>query len=1186
MHTILKHGLRWSVAVLVLAPPSLHAGQFVHETASEYTATPDLDANGFADVLIIDKTTGLYRVAYGSASASVFTLSEGRPSGVSNVTGLAVDKLNGTTADSFAVTSPAQNRANILSPLSTGYTEPKAVLDAGLGPQVIAALDIPGGASPTAEDDLAVIASLNLVNQTEVRQIRSNAGAWSLLRADNIADFTVSGGNPIIPHAGSPALFAFMRDDGATSSFHAYDLTGASATEVLSAAGLSDGSRFICSIFAGANADVMSWVPGQSTVTVGRISAAAPWSFVASNNYNLGQSIAQLVPVNGPSGTGVLIRYDSGAVELRAYTLVTGFSAPLSITPTGTSGFLSGVVPMPGHAFQLLYSATPGGPTSSLVTFENSGSGWTQTGITNLPALKPLNQFTNVLLLEQPLFRGDTFGVLRTYQTRDWTTGASESGGGPYTITANSASFGGSTQGIGASSPQNLGTVTNSPGGAAVNQMHPQFSLFTFSSNLGPAVDAVTISPPSGTYAVAQQITFSGLLPATTVYYRINGSGAFQVWDLEIPPWITRASTVEFYTSRSNGNSAVQTAHYDFSNPPAMQDSDGDGVPDFVEIAHSMDPAGGDDWDRDGFGDLDELAASTNPNDAGDFPASEAPALDSMLVDARMRLQALDGTITANAEAGTAFEMRDPFGARLGGGVIGTGAANPLFGRANARGVNPRMAFITVRSAQNFSATPAGTNEPRGHELAAIIPALEPESWSWSTTDGAPGVGTAWGFGGVNWQPGSTNWNAGSGGRQGADANWSQRQLDPQWDSSASGTYSAAGWIAELQAAMNRGAQPYAEVTLTPATSLAAVIFAQLLAQTYEPRLFGQTLNGADLELENLTSDDLWRLRRPDVEFPNLSAARVIALLRQVDEGVHGSDLGAQALRKLARDIYLQHQALAPDHLGDMPTPLAAFAEMVEWYSVPYQYYIGSSLTNEEINVALQKMVDLLANPPARSSSIQFLFVRSTPNPPGLSLLETGSGSPRLLLDGNLNPLSLPTLAEAPAGTMIRVVGYQDMPQIGGYTPIEVLSISLQSLPLNVGEDTDGDLLADAWELRHFGTLDLDGYANQDGSLYTLMQEYFDGTDPNSSASSPPVTPVAMEFFDFQIMNFDPPSLQVRWPNRYASAIRAYFQQSTDLEDWSSLPLLPAFGEGGFYFRSVPIDAPRKFFLPKAELRR
>lgn len=1182
----MKRASLFLLVALGFSRQALDAGVFVHETASEYQALPELDANSFADVLIIHKATGLYRVGYGSAAASAFTFTEGRPSGMENITGVAAGRLSGTTVDSFAVTSPYMNRAHILSPAAAGYVEPIGVLDAGLGPRLLSAIDIPGGAAPTAEDDLAVFATLDLAQQSEIRQLRSNASTWSFLRSDDAPEHPVAHGNPIIPHTGAAALFAFMRDEGASARFQAYTLSGTSAVEVLAVDGLPPGSRYICGIFAGANADLMTWVPGQSSVQVHRIVTGAPWDIASSNSYDLGQAVAQLAAVNGPSGTGVAIRYDSGAVELRAYTLATGFSAPLAIVPTGASGFVSGLLPMPGAAFHVLYSATPGGPTSSLVTFENSGSGWTQTGITHLPALKPTRRFANVLLLEQPLFRGEGIGVLRTYQAGDWTVDADATGGGPVTISADAALFGGSTQGIGAASPQTLGTVSSSPGGSAVNQMHPQFSLVTFSENLGSAVDAVTISPPGGTYAVAQQITFTGVLPGTTVHYRIDQSGPFVPWNPSSPPWITRPTTVEFYSTRSSGSSATHGAHYEFSNPPALQDADGDGVPDFVEIAHGMDPAGGSDADEDGFSDLDELSAGTNPNDDSNFPAALPPGAGEMIVDARVALQAVDGTATGVADAGMVFHGSSPQGGILGTGVIGTGGPAPAFGRARLRGIGPRMAFVALRSAQTFNAAPAGGNEPRGREMLAVIPALEPEMWSWSTADGAQGIGDAWGFGGVNWQPGSNNWHHGAANTQGTDEDWSQRQLDPLWDSADSGEYSAAGWVAELQDAMNRGAQPYAEVTLTAATSLAAVMFGHLLGQVLEPRVFFGSVEGEELDFSDFSEEQLWRLRRPDLEFGNLPAARAIALLRHVDTQVHASDPASQLLRRLARDIYAQHQALAPGNLGDMPTPLEAFAEMMEWYAVPSQYYSGSSLTNGEMNIALQRLADIVSNPPLRTAVTQYLYTRSETNPPGLSLLETGGGTPRLLLDGSLNPLALPGLSEVPAGTVIRVLGYQDMPLIGGVTAIEVLELSLDSLPLHVGEDSDGDLLADTWEMRHFGTLAFDGYANADGSGYQLMQEYLDGTNPNDHLHSPPVDPVAMSFYDLQIMHDTDAYLNVRWPSRYASAIRAAFQQSTDLADWTTLPALPAFGEAGFFFRTVPIDSTKKFFRPIAELKR
>lgn len=1173
----------------VLISTSLQAGVFVYETPNEYTAVPDLDANGNYDVIVIDKATGLYRVGYGTATAGIFNFVEGRSSGVTNVSGVAVGKLDGIAADSFAVTSPAQNRVNILSPSGTGYTEPKAVLAAGLGPVLLGALDIPGGASPTAEDDLAVIASLDLVNGFEVRQIRSNAGAWSLLRSDDLPNTTVAHGNPIIPHTGATPLFAFMRDDGTTNSFHAYDLTGTSATETLSSSALPDGSHFICGIFAGANADVMAWVPGQSNVTVGRISTAAPWTFTASNNYNLGLPIAQLVPVNGPSGTGVCARFDNGTIALYAYTLATGFSAPLPITPTGATGFLSGVLPMPGSEFQLLYSATPGGPTSSMISFGNTGSGWTQTGSSILPALKPFRIFANLHLLEQPLFRGDSIEVLRSYQVGDWVTNASDSGAGPFTITADAAIFGGSTQGIGTPAPQNVGSVNASPNGAAVNQMHPQFSLITFSSNLGTAVDSVTVSPPAGTYATAQAITFTGMLPATTVYYRMNGSGAFQAWNSGSPPWITRPTTVEYYASRATGNSATQSAHYEFSVPPALQDSDGDGAPDFVELAYGMDPTGGNDADGDGFGDLDELAAGTNPNNNASFPTTDAASLDSVLVDVRMRLQDVSGAITAIAAAGTGVSVSDPFGNEIGTGAVGTGGVSPQFGRVNARGIDPSLAFLVVRGAQNFTSTPAGTNEPRGRELVAIIPALEPEAWSWSSPDGAIGAPTLWGFGGVNWQPGSSNWNAGAGETNGADANWSQRQLDPLWDSSAVGTYSAAGWVAELQAAMNRGAQPYAEVTLTPATSLASVLFAHLLNNTLLSRFFfyPDLPEGESLAFDPATSFHFWRLRRPDVEFPERPTFRIIAMLRHIYDQVGAGDPGAQALRRLARDIYAQHNALAPDHLGDLPLPLDALVEYVTTGLLPTAYQTGTSLTPVEIAAALAKLNSISTSLPERTRVTQTLYVRTAPSTPGLSMLQNSGGTPFLLFDANMDAAELPTTAEAPPGTAIEVTAFNDLPQIGGYAALEVISMTVLSLPFVVDEDTDGDLLADSWEYRHFGTLAFDGFAMNDGSGYSLAQEYLEGTDPRSLTSSPPVGPIALQFMFFELANGTPPQLRALWPERYASAVNVGFDTTEDLFTWDTLsPLLATDAGSGWFIRNIAIDRPKRFFRPDAALKR
>lgn len=800
------------------------------------------------------------------------------------------------------MTSPAQNRANILSPSGTGYIEPKAVFDAGLGPVLLGALDITGGPAPTAEDDLGVIDSLDLANQYELRQVRSNAGAWSLLRGDDIANVAVAHGNPIVPHAGSPAIFAFMRDDGTTNSLHAWSLVGTSAeTEVLTSAALADGSQFICGIFDGPNADVMAWVPGQSTVIVGRVVAAGPaWTLPV--RFHSDHGIAHRAACAGEwtvrlAGARAFSRRHRRAARLHARDRL--LVAAANLTDQRDRRSLRRGADARQCVSTSLRRHARRDPTSSMISFGNSGSGRTQTGSTELPALKPLSIFANVMMLDDGLFRRDNVKVQHTYQFGDWGTSAISAGAGPFTILAQSGNYGGPAQGIGTPLTNVVGTVSSAPAATAVNQMHAQFSIFNFNSSIGPSVDAIAISPLPGTYTTAQQITFSGLIAGTTVYLRINGSGVFQAWNPASPPWLTRTSTVEYYASRTSGASPTQTAQYTFSVPPAIQDSDGDGVPDFVEIAYGMNPSGGGDTDGDGFSDNDELAAGTNPNDALSKPASQPPALDSMLVDVRMNLLTPAGGFVARAAAGTAITIHDPFGNALGSGVIGTGAATASFGRVSTVGVDASMAFLVVRGSTHFTADPAHLGfEPTGRELIGLVPALEPEVWSWGVADGGIGIATAWGWGGVNWVASSTNWNGALGDMQGADANWSARLLNPLWDSSTSGTYSAAGWVSRFQAAMNRGAQPYAEITLTPYTSIEALIVGKIVGDMLAQRNPTATIDGTTLDFADDLLSSFQSLRRTDPAHPTATVARIVAVHRHVHDQLAAADVGAVALEK------------------------------------------------------------------------------------------------------------------------------------------------------------------------------------------------------------------------------------------------------------------------------------------------
>ncbi len=1168
------------LSCFLISAVAASAGTFVQQTPVEFAASGDFNGDSFPDVLVLDKSTGLYRVAYGTGSGGL-TFSDSRPSGVPNATGVALGKIHGTLVESFAVTAPDQNRLQILSPTMPGVTVPVSVLSAGHGPQVLAALDLPAGATPTAEDDFALVASRDPVDASQIRQIRSNAGTWPLLTTQDIADAPARSGNPIVPATGASALFAFMRDAGATDAFQAFQVDGVSTTATLAVTGLPKGAEFICDVFDGTQADLMLWQPGSSSVRVRRIIPSGPnWIFGGDASYNLGFNIAQLAAVNTPGGRRVMVRFENTSLVQFSYTMASGFRSPVPVSVTGAPGLPNGLVPLPGNAFHLLQSTFPGGPSDTIVSFVNSGSGWTQTGVHTLPPLKKYSVFANVMLLDSPLFRNDFTQLLQSYQVPDWSTGVLA---GP-PVVASAGPFTSSSTGIGTPATQTLGTPAAAPGGTAVNQLHAQFSLFSFDSNLGAVLDAVKISPDPGTYDVAQKIEFTGLSGGTSVRYRLGQAGSFQVWNSASPPWITRPVTIEYYADSPGGPGAVQSARYEFNRPAALQDADGDGVPDFVELSYgSDDPANGPDMDGDGFSDYDEIAAGTNPNDAGDKPVSNGSSLDAMVVDVRAQLRDASGTVLGVAADGTRMTVSDPFGNELGARNVGV-LAPAGYARVRTHAVDPKMGFLVVRTELHFSTDPAGTNEPSGRELVGLVPALEPEAWSFATTDGVIGTPTAWTWGGTNWQAGGSNWS-GATDTQGFDAGWSTLQTSADWDSTSAGTWSSADWEAQLQAAANRGAKPYAQITLTPGTSLGALIVGKIMADIILERDPAAGVDAAEMNFGH--SDAFDALRRASTAVPSARIVRTIAVLRHVDDELAGSGLGAQALRKLARDVYAQHNALAVDALDTLSMPLDALASFVETGALPADYLAVTTLTPLEQSDASAKLAAILSSVPERSSVTQTLYVRGGASTPGLSLVDDTDGTAHLLLDERIRVLSLPGTDEAPAGSSLQITAYNDLPQIGGYTALEVSSLVLPNLPNVVDEDTDGDLLADSWELRHFGSLVFDGFGNRDGSLYSMAQEYFDGTDPRSAGSSPVLPPVVMAIYDFEVTSLGGGTfgLRARWPAAYAHAIQVMMAASPDLVEW----LLPATASdvGGGDFRSTFSTAEtRYFFRAFPELKR
>ena len=1177
----------------------LHAATPTFETDREFTASGDFNGDGKLDVIIIDKPTGLYRVGTRTGTG-IPSFANSRPTGVTSLSGVAVGKLNGTILDSFAVTAPDQNLVQVLSPNTTGYIEPKTILTAGIGPQTMCAIDITTGVAPTPEDDIALIVANDPTLGCALREIRSNAGAWSIIDIGDCPEGLVLRGNPLTTTVGGTALFGFIRDAGTSNTFHAINPTGVGFTEVLVSSSMPDNTQFITVPFESPNMDVVFYVPGSADVHVRRIIASGPnWILGTDNPATFSASIAQIIPVQDTTGMRMLVRFDNGSVALYSYTSAGGFGTATAIAPSGATGVLSGLVPVSGSAgFLLLYAPGVGQPSSTAISFANTGSGWSQTGITALPSVSAYSSYANILLLSNFPFREDNPLLLRSYHGGDWSNGVTV-GGGPFNVNASVANYVSATTGIGASSAQLVGVATSSPPGTAVNQLHAQFSMATFDSKIGPVIEDVSISPVAGTYNKSIQITFSGNSGASTVYYRLGTSGSFTAYNAASPPWVFTDGTVQFYADRPGvGTTPTQSAVYQFTTPAALQDRDGDGVPDFVEVASGLDPSAGLDSDLDGFTDRDELAAGTNPKNAADKP-SEEPTLSTMIVDVGVRSDTVAGLSAGFAQSGTTFDVTDPAGRPLGshhdatlgtnvqGGEVGLGASSTSYGRVNVLNATGDTGFVVVRSEQNFTVIPSTGVEPRGREKLGIVPTPDMDGWSFGVTQGTPvATGTTFSWGGVNWQSGNANWRS-IDDTQGFNSGWSSSQQTLTFAING-GTGAAASWKAGFIAAANRGGQPYAKIALTPVTTLEALIVHSALDTLFTARGYTPTTpDGAVFDSTSIGT--LHDLRSPDAMHPTAPVVRVPVLLSHINAQLNGSDAGAKALRKLARDVYDRHESLATDHLGDMPTPLKALHTWVSTRVLPTEYQTGGSLSAGDLTDAATKLSAILAGITTRTSSTYTLYIPSTASPVGLTLAQnSGATITYALVDANLNAFALPADLALPTGTPLLVTAYNDLPTVASYTGLEVISLSVSSLPTVIDSDSDGDLLADTWEMHHFGSLAFNLYDIGDGGTYSLGEEYFRGTDPRLAGSSPggPATPLVFSGFHLN-RDTGTPMLCVNWPAAYSSFISVDFQASDDLATWNLPTGFNATDAGsGLFTKTLSFDRQRRFFRPEARLKR
>jgi formylglycine-generating enzyme required for sulfatase activity len=363
------------------------AAPLIYETPQEFFSSGDFDGDGRADLVVVDKASGKYRLAY-QLTNGVFTWVDCRPTGLKDVTGFSIGKLLATNRDAVVFTAAEFNQITMVDvSSSTAPIRPVTIpFSAALGPNTLVAMDI-GGEGNTPLADLYVGSIYNAPETNQAVLLRNDRAEFP-----SIADAVLSGpavrANRLSLKAGQPDFLCEIINGEKGDTFRIEDLGSGKPVPVAMVEGLPVGSDYAVGNFRGTPLpEIIFYKPGQNSLTVRPVEASAGGKveFGKGSTFDLGQPVRRVIALSAKAGQKLFVIFGEG--ERGGVFNFDGVKAPVPAqTIVSTNELLTCAQSVPGGLMAFSHSAS-GKFTTRYLLYKDDGAAYTFSVFGSLPSL-------------------------------------------------------------------------------------------------------------------------------------------------------------------------------------------------------------------------------------------------------------------------------------------------------------------------------------------------------------------------------------------------------------------------------------------------------------------------------------------------------------------------------------------------------------------------------------------------------------------------------------------------------------------------------------------------------------------------------------------------------------------------------------------------------------------------------